>query len=324
MEDQKKRKHNGGNRSRYQRQYKRDAKRNRYGDQHDDQDFEKQPDKDSLPTPVCPLCLNENTVHFSSAFKKNYYSCTVCTLVFVHQHYHVTEDKEKTRYQFHNNSPLDKKYVSFLQPAFNSLLPLLPTGARGLDYGCGPGPALSLMFGEKGHTMENYDPYFMPNDKVKQVEEGKTIEPFDFVTCTEAIEHFRRPKDDLDKLLLKGMVKTGGHLLFMTQFLKNDEMFATWHYPRDITHICFFRGSTFQWIAKHYQCELTLLDNENIAILKPTESTLSSSSSTSTTSTSTTSTSTTSTTSTDTSSDNATLTTISNPITNEQKDEYKA
>ncbi|EFA74594.1 propionyl-CoA carboxylase [Heterostelium album PN500] len=261
--------------------------------------------KFTLSIPTCPLCLNSETKHYSSAFKKEYYDCPTCTLVFVHPEFHVTEDKEKSRYYFHNNSAHDAKYVAFLKPALDSLLPLLSADKSdyGLDYGCGPGPTLSILFGEQQIKMENYDPFFMPNDKVKQFtdkqqqqqqqdnekkeddkqqqqqeqqiqkEEETELKPFDFITCTEAIEHFKSPKNDLDRILSHRhslLKKSSGHLLIMTQFLKNDEMFPTWHYPRDITHICFFRPTTFKWIANHYNCELTLIEKENIAILKTT------------------------------------------------------
>eukprot|EP01133_Synstelium_polycarpum_P011994 gene11994-14015_t len=199
-------------------------------------------ESDKKSTPTCPLCDGKETSFYSDAFNKTYFSCATCSLVFL------------------LSSAADKRYLDFLRPAVDIMLPLLPKDdadkatLRGLDYGCGPGPALSVMFGENGYTVENYDPYFMPNKTVElALEKGTTDTPYDFITCTEAIEHFRYPKEDLVKMFTKGLIKPGGQVLFMTQFVRDTINFSEWHYPRDITHVCFFPVSTFQWIANHYK-----------------------------------------------------------------------
>ncbi|KYQ92836.1 hypothetical protein DLAC_05420 [Tieghemostelium lacteum] len=238
----------------------------------------------------CPLCECNDplvVVEYIYLHRKYYFTCNQCTLVFVHSKYHVTNEKEKERYEHHHNSPLDQKYKDFLKPAIDKLLPLLKDTMEksqktkedlvGLDYGCGPTPTLSVMFKELGYQMENYDPYFQPNETVQSIETLKDKpsqileKRFDFITCTEAIEHFNKPLQDLRKLLDYGLLMDNGCLLIMTQLLKNDEMFKNWFYPRDQTHICFFRKSTFEWIAKKFQREVTIFEEENIIIIKNTE-----------------------------------------------------
>jgi hypothetical protein len=40
------------------------------------------------------------------------------------------------------------------------LLARLAPASQGLDYGCGPGPALAAMLAEAGHAVALYDPLF--------------------------------------------------------------------------------------------------------------------------------------------------------------------
>ncbi|KAM9967036.1 hypothetical protein ACTFIR_007273 [Dictyostelium discoideum] len=254
---------------------------------------------------------------FSKRLNKLYYGCGECGLVYMHPHFHVENNKEKDRYELHKNSPTDEKYKSFLKPCVEKLNLLLEKELNqfgnddnnnndkkeekkkefiGLDYGCGPGPTLSLMFKEIANlNVENYDPYFMKHEIVEKVENNlkikmkinqkqqenqeekekeekekeeeekeekeEEIKSFKFITCTEAIEHFKYPIQDLNKIIDGGLIsKDGGYLLIMTQLLLNDEMFENWHYPRDFTHICFFRPKTIDWIAQKFNANLLELD----------------------------------------------------------------
>ena len=61
----------------------------------------------------------------------------------------------------------------------------------GLDFGCGPGPALANMMQSDGYEMEIYDPFFFPN-------KDALSKKYDFITCTETAEHFFNPHDELN------------------------------------------------------------------------------------------------------------------------------
>ncbi|KAK5577151.1 hypothetical protein RB653_002089 [Dictyostelium firmibasis] len=270
-------------------------------------------------TPTNSISSNDENIKdnkkikiFSKRLNKLYYGCGECGLVYMHPHFHVENSKEKDRYELHKNSPTDEKYKSFLLPCVEKLKDLLEKELKefdddndkkeekknqfiGLDYGCGPGPTLSLMFKEiTNFNVENYDPYFMKHEMVEKVEKNlkikekdekdeknkeneenkekeqiEEIKPFKFITCTEAIEHFKYPIKDLKKIIDGNLIsKDGGYLLIMTQLLLNDEMFENWHYPRDFTHICFFRPKTFNWIAEKFNAKLLELDqSKGISIL---------------------------------------------------------
>ncbi len=122
----------------------------------------------------------------------------------------------------------------------------LAMGSCGLDFGCGPGPTLSLMFEELGHPMTIYDPLYAADESVLEIE-------YDFITATEVVEHLQSPKHCLNRMWR--CIKPGGHLGIMTKIVIDQEMFANWHYKNDDTHICFYSKETFVWLAMHWQTE---------------------------------------------------------------------
>eukprot|EP01112_Ceratiomyxa_fruticulosa_P012561 TRINITY_DN3484_c0_g3_i4.p1 TRINITY_DN3484_c0_g3~~TRINITY_DN3484_c0_g3_i4.p1 ORF type:complete len:319 (+),score=72.50 TRINITY_DN3484_c0_g3_i4:160-1116(+) len=129
------------------------------------------------PTPTCPLCLFQSPVFFSIQFKRYFFSCPQCSLVFVHPQHHVSPTAEKHRYSTHNNDKLDQRYVNFLMPAVLELIERVTAlhGAkfddiRGLDYGCGPSPTLSYLLKEQGIPhVDDYDPYFYPSSQIDSI-----------------------------------------------------------------------------------------------------------------------------------------------------------
>lgn len=151
------------------------------------------------------------------------------------------ERAERAIYDLHDNNPQDEGYRRFLSKLTGPLLERLAEGDRGLDFGCGPGPALAVMLREAGMDMALYDPFFYPETSVLKGQ-------YEFITCTEVVEHLHRPAEmfrQLDTLLAPG-----GWLGVMTCFQTDDERFANWHYRRDPTHIVFYRRATMEWLAR--------------------------------------------------------------------------
>lgn len=122
-------------------------------------------------------------------------------------------------------------------------------GLQGLDFGCGPGPALAVMLEEQGMEVARYDPAFFPDDSVFG-------QQWDFITCTEVIEHLRDPLGVFHQL--DAMLRQGGVLGVMTCFQTDDSRFANWHYRRDPTHIVFYREQTLHWLADHLAWSLVI------------------------------------------------------------------
>jgi len=212
----------------------------------------------SLP---CPLCLTPGSQPFArlplGAATVAYHRCPTCRLTFMAPAHHPAPEAERAHYALHENSPDDAGYRQFLMRLAGPLMALLPPGARGLDFGCGPGPTLSRMLNEQGFPCADYDPLYAADATLLS-------RRYDFVTCTEVVEHFHRPAQSFSQL--RDLLRPGGTLAIMTSWLMTDEMFKHWHYRRDPTHVCFYKPATFQWLARHHGLTLAL-PATNIALL---------------------------------------------------------
>lgn len=163
-----------------------------------------------------------------------------CALTFAPAH--LSPADEKARYATHRNSPADAGYRAFLDRVLAPLCAVLPKGAAGLDFGCGPGPTASAMLRERGFSCADWDPFFAPG------EGAPPAGPHDFVVATEVFEHLRRPAEELERL--DALLKPGGVLAVLTGVLEDDAAFPDWWYHKDPTHIAFWRPETLAWAAK--------------------------------------------------------------------------
>lgn len=171
---------------------------------------------------------------------RDYWRCGICEARFLDPRQHPSPETEHAHYLRHENDPDDPGYRRFLSKLADPLLARLAAGSRGLDYGCGPGPALAAMLREAGHDVALYDPFFYPDA-------GPLERQYDFVACTEAAEHFHRPATEFARLA--GLVRPGGWLAIMTCFQTEDARFAGWHYRKDPTHVVFYREATMRHLA---------------------------------------------------------------------------
>lgn len=198
----------------------------------------------------CGLCAQANGIQeyaFDEKRAWRYFICGVCDLVFRDPETYLKNAEEKARYETHNNSIENEGYVRFLSPVVELLSPYLKKTDHGLDYGCGPGPILETLFSRLGFRVENYDPYFF-NDK------SLVEKKYDFITCTEAIEHFYEAQSAFTKM--NEILKPEGLLLLMTDRRPAKEKFLGWGYRMDNTHVCFYSTKTFEWIANHWGYEI--------------------------------------------------------------------
>jgi len=205
---------------------------------------------------ACPLCRHHSpTFYFSDI--RNYWQCINCHLVYVDASEHLTESEEKSRYDFHENDPNDANYRAFLNRLVAPLAARLPTSSHGLDFGCGPGPTVSVMLQELGHEVACFDKYYA---NVPQVLEQQ----YDFITSTEVLEHLREPRGEIQRLI--DMLRPAGYLGIMTKLLPPAEQFASWHYKKDPTHICFYADDTFEWIADHWNLSLDIVARDVVIL----------------------------------------------------------
>ena len=207
----------------------------------------------------CPVCLEGKLEAFRQIGPQEYLRCPVCEATIMAPHARLSADEEKKVYELHDNDPADGGYRRFLSKLAEPLMARLPNGARGLDFGCGPGPALAQMFREAGFDMTLYDPFFYPLPDALKTR-------YDFVTCTEVVEHLHRPAEVFDQL--DRLLKPGGWLGIMTCFQTDDARFDKWHYRRDPTHVVFYRETTFQWLASHHGWQLEIPRKDVVLLQK--------------------------------------------------------
>jgi len=190
---------------------------------------------------------------FFRSEEKTYWRCNRCEARYLDTGCLPAPAAEQAHYLLHRNEPHDARYRIFLSKLATPLLGLLTESSRGLDFGCGPGPALAFMLREAGHQVALYDPLFWPD---RTVLNGH----YDFVTCTETAEHFHDPASEFSRLM--DLVRPGGLLAIMTCFQTDDARFANWHYRKDPTHVVFYREKTFQFLAaaQGWSCDIPVKD----------------------------------------------------------------
>jgi SAM-dependent methyltransferase len=196
---------------------------------------------------TCPLCSSSSIAEHTEAHGRRYIECGGCKLLFVNPEDRPSAMEELLHYRTHENDVLDERYRAFLARLANPLVERLEPGSVGLDFGCGPGPALARMLEERGFEVVLYDPFFVPDVSVL----GHT---YDFITCTEVVEHFHHPAEEFARLA--DLLRPGGWLGVMTEVPEEDPDIPRWRYARDPTHVCFYREETLDWLAKAFEWSL--------------------------------------------------------------------
>jgi SAM-dependent methyltransferase len=211
-----------------------------------------------MPNNHCPLCHANNIRPFHQDTRRHYLQCQQCQLVFADRSSLLSDAEELAQYQLHENNLDDPGYRRFLDRLAQPLLCSLPeTGLSGLDFGCGPGPLLAKMLREAGQHMAVWDPYFAADTTVLQ-------QRYDFISCSEAIEHFINPAHEW-ALWLK-LLKPGGTLAIMTKRYTTAAAFAGWHYKLDPTHVSFFSTDTFAYLAERDGFTLNIADKDVVIL----------------------------------------------------------
>jgi SAM-dependent methyltransferase len=210
-------------------------------------------------TAGCPLCAAPTAQHYHRDRRREYLRCARCALVFVPPEGRLDRAAEYREYRQHRNSLRDDGYRRFLRRLAEPLLAQLTVPSRGLDFGCGPAPLLALILAERGHRVTLHDSLFCPAP-------ARLAETFDFITASEVVEHLHRPGDVLGQLW--DCLLPGGWLGIMTKLVRDREAFASWHYIRDPTHVCFFSVVTWRWWSGQHGAELHFHGSDVILLRK--------------------------------------------------------
>lgn len=211
----------------------------------------------------CPVCESEDVrLLLRDRQGRAYHRCEACKASFLDPAYYLSRDAELAHYGTHENTVDDQGYRAFLSRLADPLLERLAPGSKGLDYGCGPGPALAAMLREAGHEMALYDPFFA-------ADKGVLEQTYDFITCTETAEHFHHPADEFRRLA--AMLKPGGILAVMTMFQTDDDRFESWHYRLDPTHVVFYRPETFTHLAHELGLGCEVIRKDVVFLTRPSQ-----------------------------------------------------
>ncbi len=208
----------------------------------------------------CRLCHNNDIFRFAKTNNRDYLRCNNCQLVFVTRSQLPDLATERAEYRLHNNDPNDQRYRAHLARLTTPLVAGLPETARGLDFGCGPGPTISVMLGEQGYEVADYDPAFYDDKTLLQRQ-------YDFIACTEVVEHFHHPARDFE--LLAGLLKPGGRLGIMTQLLSDETDFAGWYYAREISHVAFYSAETMAWVGECFGLRVEMSGKDVVVFETP-------------------------------------------------------
>ena len=220
---------------------------------------------DSRGESTCPLCGAGDLCDRGRAFGRRFRACLCCRLLSMHPEDHLSADEEGRRYHLHHNDPDDPGYRAFLRRLLDPAAEHLRPGARGLDYGCGPEPALASLARAGGLWCDVFDPLFHPR---------ALSPPYDFVLASEVFEHFRVPAREISRVVSLldpgGPGRQGGLLALMTLHWSDGEDLARWHYLADPTHLSIYRAETFDWITAHHGLEMEWSDGERVVLLRRT------------------------------------------------------
>ncbi len=191
----------------------------------------------------CILCGND-AEKFEMWRDNQYYKCNGCSSIFLDPKDYINIEKEKKRYEKHNNDVENPGYQKFVSPIVKEVLKDYRKDHKGLDFGAGTGPVIAKLLKDKGYNIQIYDPFFA--DYPRRLEEK-----YDYIVSCEVIEHFHNPREEFK--LLKSILKSDGRLYIMTDIYSEDIDFKSWSYKNDITHVFFYHKKALEWIRKKYK-----------------------------------------------------------------------
>ena len=210
--------------------------------------------------PSCPLCWATSAARFCEVRGQTYFQCPLCKLVFLDPTQRPNSEEERQEYLLHNNDPSCSGYRRHLQQLAEPLAAQLPANSTGLDYGCGPTASMSVLLGEMGHRVVDYDPLFNSNPQA-------LTRTYDFVTCSEVVEHFHEPRRDFARLAQ--LLTPGGLLGIMTELHTDAIDFPKWHYIREQSHVCFYSPETMRWLGTHFGWHVSIVSLRIVLARKP-------------------------------------------------------
>lgn len=190
----------------------------------------------------CPLCAGVLGARWQQErTDRQFFECPQCDLLYAHPSEFPSVEQARQRYDLHQNDVSNAGYVAFLSRLRNELLPFIQPKMSGLDFGAGPSKVLCQLFRDSGYSLEPFDPIYGPVIDRERV-------PFDFITCSEVVEHFEAPLAEFR--LIHKLLRPQGILGILTKLRDDFRNDPGWWYLRDSTHVAFYSTRTFAWICQ--------------------------------------------------------------------------
>ncbi len=156
---------------------------------------------------------------------------------------YLSSEEEEARYRIHNNDIDDPSYQKFVAPIVKAVKDNYNINNLGLDYGAGPGPVATSLLEKEGYVLSLYDPYFhrYPQNLLKN---------YDYIICSEVIEHFHKPYEEFNRL--NNILNKKGSIFCLTSLYDEYLDFRGWNYKNDETHVFFYHKRALEWIRDEF------------------------------------------------------------------------
>ena len=172
-------------------------------------------------------------------------------------------------YSLQNNLE-NKGYVTMFEEKIAAVKQVCSNAKTVLDYGCGEDMVLKSLLVNHGYEeVDGYDPNYFSEQHLKS--------EYDLIISTEAFEHFREPRNEMEKIA--SLLGPSGYVAIMTQFYPgataaspSADKFSSWYYKRDPTHVAFYCAETFAWIALHLGFQIVFNNQKDFVVLQSVSS----------------------------------------------------
>ncbi len=196
--------------------------------------------------------------------------------------FRLSPEAEEARYATHNNTPLDGRYVTYLDSFLRAaVLPYADPRQAVLDFGSGPQPVLQGFLYQYGYRAFGYDKFYAPD-------RSPLHPPYGSIVAIEVLEHLWDPAGVFS--LFAELLRPGGILAARTMLLpvevvaafdsldleekccKVDKSevdtittsiagsdlpaFWRWWYRHDGTHVTFYSERSLTYIQERWPLEL--------------------------------------------------------------------
>jgi len=206
----------------------------------------------------CRICKTPSAIFLEE--KRTFYKCPVCSLIFTNET--ASQEEAEKHYKGQWTPGKDAFWSKQCTEILNILNQYgLNKENRILDFGAGSGE-ITRGLQQRGYNVTPLEP--MMDGYLK---DQNYQEPFDVIIAVEVIEHLLNPYDEFREME-KVLSERG--ILFFTTLMTNPmmgqpnekEIFSSWWYKNDPTHVSFFCNNALFKMAEILKCEVNIFGDQ--------------------------------------------------------------